>query len=82
MNVHHLEVSSLDIISRYVAEGFGIGLSLATPRQISGDRVRTLPLDGFPAVEFGALWLGRLSPPGQIMLEEARAEARTSTQER
>lgn len=77
-----LEVSSLDIISRYVAEGFGIGLSLATPRQVSGDRVRALPLDGFPAVEFGALWLGRLSPPGQIMLEEARAEARTSTRER
>ena len=63
-------------------EGFGIGLSLATPRQVSGDRVRALPLDGFPAVEFGALWLGRLSPPGQIMLEEARAEARTSTRER
>lgn len=70
-----LEVSSLDIISRYVAEGFGVGLSLATPRQISGDQVRQLPLKGFPAVEFGAMWLGRLSSIGLIMLEEAKAEA-------
>ena len=70
-----LEVSSLDIISRFVAEGFGVGLSLATPRQISGDQVRQLPLDGFPGVQFGAMWLGRLSPLGQILLEEAKTEA-------
>jgi DNA-binding transcriptional LysR family regulator len=70
-----LEVSSLDIISRYVAEGFGVGLSLSTPKQISGDQVRQLPLNGFPAVEFGAMWLGRLSPVAEVLLEEAKTEA-------
>jgi DNA-binding transcriptional LysR family regulator len=70
-----LEVSSLDIISRYVAEGFGVGLSLSTPKQISDDQVRQLPLTGFPAVEFGAMWLGRLSPVGEVLLEEAKTEA-------
>lgn len=69
------EVSSLDIISRYVAEGFGVGLSLSTPRQISSDQVRQLTLNGFPAVEFGAMWLGRLSPTAEILLEEAKTEA-------
>lgn len=70
-----LEVSSLDIISRYVAEGFGVGLSLSTPKQISGDQVRQLPLNGFPSVEFGAMWLGRLSPVAEVLLEEAKTEA-------
>ena len=70
-----LEVSSLDIISRYVAEGFGVGLSLSTPKQITDDQVRQLPLNGFPAVEFGAMWLGRLSPVAEILLEEAKTEA-------
>lgn len=70
-----LEVSSLDIISRYVAEGFGVGLSLSTPKQISNDQVRQLPLDGFPAIEFGAIWLGRLPPVAELMLEEAKTEA-------
>lgn len=70
-----LEVSSLDIISRYVAEGFGVGLSLSTPRQISNDQVRQLPLDGLPSVEFGAIWLGRLPPVADLLLEEAKTEA-------
>ena len=70
-----LEVSSLDIVSRFVAEGFGVGLSLSTPKQISGDQVRQLPLEGFPAVEFGAMWLGRLSPVAEVLLEEAKTEA-------
>lgn len=70
-----LEVSSLDIISRYVAEGFGVGLSLSTPKQISSDQVRQLPLNGFPSIEFGAIWLGRLPPVAELMLEEAKTEA-------
>ena len=68
-----LEVSSLDIVSRYAAEGFGVGLSVAAPKSISSDVVRALPLDGFPMVEFGAMWLGKLSPTAEILLEEAEA---------
>ena len=68
-----LEVSSLDIVSRYAAEGFGVGLSVAAPKSISSDVVRALPLEGFPMVEFGAMWLGKLSPTAEILLEEAEA---------
>ena len=68
-----LEVSSLDIVSRYAAEGFGVGLSVAAPKSISSDIVRALPLEGFPMVEFGAMWLGKLSPTAEILLEEAEA---------
>lgn len=75
-----LEVSSLDIVSRFVAEGFGVGISLATPKLISDDHVRQLPLSGFPDIIFGALWLGKISPLGQVMLEEAEKELGGSEQ--
>jgi DNA-binding transcriptional LysR family regulator len=66
-----LEVSSLDIVSRYVAEGFGVGLSVSAPKSISDDHVRPLTLEGFPLVEFGAMWLGKLSPIAEVLLNEA-----------
>jgi len=70
-----LEVSSLDIISRYVVSGFGIGLS--TPiRSLVPPGVKALPLQGFPEMEFGAMWMGKLTPLGEIFLEEAERAAK------
>jgi DNA-binding transcriptional LysR family regulator len=66
-----LEVSSLDLVDRYVAEGFGWGLSLALPGGSAVKGVRRIPLD-FPSVEFAALWVGRLTPLAEIFLEEAQ----------
>ena len=71
-----LEVSSLDLVSRYVAEGHGVGLSLAAPGATWPEGVRTVPLPDFPAVPFGALWMGKLSPLGEIFIEEAERLAR------
>jgi DNA-binding transcriptional LysR family regulator len=67
------ELSSLDLVSRYVTEGFGIGLSLAAPLRRWPKGVRALPLPGFPDIVFGALWAGRLSPMGTLVIEEAEA---------
>ncbi len=72
-----IEVTSLDMISRYVAKGFGVGLSLATPLPPNACDVRILPLEGFPELTFGALWLGRLSPLAEIFLEEAESLVRS-----
>ena len=66
-----LEVSSLDLVDRYVAEGFGWGLSLALPGGSAVKGVRRIALD-FPSVEFAALWVGRLTPLAEIFLEEAQ----------
>jgi len=70
-----LEVGSLDLVVRYVMEGFGAGLSLRHPRFEVPSSVRVLPLDGMPALRFGALWTGRLSPLGESFLAEAAALA-------
>ncbi len=70
-----LEVGSLDLVVRYVAEGFGAGLALRHPRVDLPDTVRALPLEDFPPLSFGVLWTGRLSPLRETFLAEAAALA-------
>jgi DNA-binding transcriptional LysR family regulator len=70
-----LEVGSLDLVMRYVAEGFGVGLALLHPRFQVPAGVRVLPMPDIPALRFGALWTGRLSPLGEVFLAEASALA-------
>lgn len=70
-----LEVGSLDLVLRYVVEGFGAGLVLLHPRAEHPASVRVLTLDGFPPLCFGALWTGRLSPLGEAFLAEVTALA-------
>lgn len=70
-----LEVGSLDLVVRYVAEGFGAGLALRHPRVDLPAGVKVLPLDDFPPLSFGVLWAGRLSPLGEAFLAEATALA-------
>lgn len=71
-----LEVGNLDLVSRYVAEGFGVGLSIATPESAWPRGVRALSLKEFPSVAFGALWMGKLSPLGAAFIDEAEDLAR------
>lgn len=71
-----LEVGSLDTVARYAAVGFGIGLSVQMPRINTPADVRVLPLEGFPSLAFGAMWIGRLTPLGETFLEEAQAIAK------
>ena len=70
-----LELGGLDLIARYVAEGFGIGLSLQVPRVTLPPGVRAVVLEEFPSIPFCALWMGRLTPLGENFLEESRALA-------
>ena len=70
-----LELVSLELVGRYVVEGYGAGLALDVPAtRLPGTRV--LPLAGFPAVPFGAMWTGNLSPVGQAFIAEAETLAR------
>lgn len=70
-----LEVGSLDLVVRYVAEGFGAGLALRHPRVSLPENVRALPLEDFPPLSFGVLWSGRLSTLGETFVAEASALA-------
>lgn len=70
-----LEVGSLDLVLRYVAEGFGAGLALHHPRVELPAGVKSLELEDFPPLSFGVLWTGRLSSLGETFLAEATAVA-------
>ncbi|MEI8343178.1 MAG: LysR family transcriptional regulator, partial [Verrucomicrobiota bacterium] len=60
-----IEVNSARLIECYVANGFGIGVSVGIPGAVPSKQVRQIPLDHFPPVVIGAMWGGKLSPVGQ-----------------
>jgi hypothetical protein len=74
--VPSLELGGLDLVARYVSEGFGVGVSLRLPGCEAPEGVRELPLEGFPQFSVGAIWAGRLSPLGETFVEVAGGLAR------
>jgi DNA-binding transcriptional LysR family regulator len=72
-----IEVSSLDLIERYVAAGFGIGLSVRVPKPNLPSGVRALPLQEFEPVVMGALWRGRPNALLQAFLDEIQLHVKS-----
>jgi len=74
-----IEVSTVDLVETYVANGYGIGLSVALPRAKHRPQIRLLPLDDFSPVTFGVLWQGKLSPSTQGFLTTVQQAAQALT---
>jgi DNA-binding transcriptional LysR family regulator len=70
-----IEVNSTRLIECYVANGYGIGLTVAAPyfKPLTGLRVIGLP--DFPPITLGVAWTGPLSAIAQQFLDELEAEA-------
>jgi DNA-binding transcriptional LysR family regulator len=66
-----LELASLELVGRYVAEGFGVGLTVIQKDVPTPKGTRQVPLTGFPPVPYAALWLGKANPLIESVLEEA-----------
>lgn len=66
----HMEFTSQELIAKYVAEGFGVGLILQPPAAAVPAGTRVLALPGFPTVPYGVVWMGTLSGVGKMMMEE------------
>jgi DNA-binding transcriptional LysR family regulator len=71
-----VEVSSIDLMETYVANGFGIGVSVLMPKASSPAEVRVLPLPDFAPVVMGALWRGKTSALLQAFLEALQTRAK------
>jgi len=73
-----IEVSSIDLIETYVANGFGIGLSVLVPKAELAPDIRALPLPTtqFAPVAIGALWRGKSSALLQAFLDELQLRAK------
>ncbi|MGI9114704.1 MAG: LysR substrate-binding domain-containing protein [Chthoniobacterales bacterium] len=70
-----IEVNSARLIECYVAHGYGIGVSVATPGFRAPKGVRALELANFPRVVIGAAWGGQLTAIAQRLLFELQEEA-------
>jgi DNA-binding transcriptional LysR family regulator len=70
-----IEVNSARLIERYVAEGYGIGLTVATPGFKAPKGIRALKLPNFPQIMIGAAWTRKLSAIAQQFLAEVEREA-------
>lgn len=71
-----IEASSADLVETYVANGLGIGVSVAIPKKNLPQNVLALPLPDFPPVIIGAMWRGRTTELLQSFLNEFQARAR------
>jgi DNA-binding transcriptional LysR family regulator len=71
-----IEASSADLVETYVANGLGIGVSVAIPKKSLPENIQALPLPDFPPVIIGAMWRGRTTQLVQVFLNEFQARAR------
>jgi DNA-binding transcriptional LysR family regulator len=71
-----MEVSSVELIETYVANGFGIGVSVQVPNSKLSPQVRVVPLPGFAPVVLGVLWRGKTSALLQAFLDEMQLRAK------
>lgn len=65
-----IEATSVDLIGRYVANGDGIGVSVAKARVANPRELRVLPLEDFAPVGMGVLWRGEASELLRAVIEE------------
>ncbi len=70
-----IEASSLDLITRYVANGYGIGLSVHAGDIVRHPDVRVLELPNFEPIMVTAFWKGQLSPMAREILGEMQRYA-------
>ncbi|MBS0662599.1 MAG: LysR family transcriptional regulator [Verrucomicrobia bacterium] len=68
-----VEVTSVELVTRYVASGHGCGVNLAIPAIIKHRDVRVLPLEGFEPMTMGVLWRGEPAPLLRSVIEGVRA---------
>lgn len=73
-----VEASSLELVSRYAANGDGIGLSVQIDSKARPRGIRLLPLADFAPMTMGALWRGEPSPQVQTMIAAVSAYARAT----
>lgn len=72
-----IEVCSLDLVQTYVANNYGMGVTVAVPGTPFHPDVRALPLNGFASLMAGVLYSGKPEPVVQEILDSIqRAAAR------
>lgn len=77
-----LELSSLDLVAEYAAQGFGVGLVVDQPGERPPSGTRRLRLEGFASLAYGVLWNGRPTPLVESFLTGASEIAKELEKQR
>ena len=67
-----IEASSLQLVVRYVASGYGIGVNVDVPDFVRRRELRVLPLEGFDPLVVTVMWRGELTPLIRTVIEESK----------
>ena len=67
-----VEAASVELVTRYVANGEGHGVNVGIASIVRHRDVRAFPLEGFEPMTMGVLWRGEPTPVVRTMLEEIR----------
>jgi DNA-binding transcriptional LysR family regulator len=70
-----IEASSLSLITQYVADGRGVGVSVLLPELVKRPNVQVFVLEDFEMLEVAALWRGELTPLLRAFLDESQRYA-------
>jgi DNA-binding transcriptional LysR family regulator len=70
-----IEVSTVELVQTYVANGHGIGLSIVVPLAKQDPALRTLPLENFKPVTFGVIYHSKPAPIVETFLAAIREAA-------
>jgi DNA-binding transcriptional LysR family regulator len=65
-----IEASSIELITQYVADGRGAGISVALPEIVKHRQVQMLPLLEFPRLQMAVLWQGTPTEVVRSFLDE------------
>ena len=71
-----IEVSTIELVQTYVANGYGYGVTVGVPKMKFHPQVRVLPLPGFDLVPFCILWQGWRNPMLETLFKVCEAATR------
>ena len=71
-----IEVNTIDLVHAYVAEGFGVGVSVLAPGVKFPKGVKAVELKGFSDVAIAGVWRGKLGPLASAVMEGLRRRAK------
>lgn len=72
-----IEVSTIELVETYVAEGYGVGVSVVVPGIKHRGSLRALPLEDFDPVDFGILCHGKPTPVIKACINVIEQKAKT-----
>jgi DNA-binding transcriptional LysR family regulator len=71
-----IEVNTIDLVHSYVAEGFGVGVSVRAPGVTFPEGVKEVELKGFPELAIAGVWRGKLGPLAELVMAGLRKRAK------